>query len=57
MRQLRQELVQFLLALVQLAAAGVVNAEESHNAVDNEQAVLIADEELGDLVKELHLMF
>lgn len=57
MRQLRKELVQFLLALIQLAAAGVVNAEESHNAVDNEQAVLIADEELGDLVEELHLMF
>lgn len=56
-RQLRQELVELLLALVQLATTGVVDAEESHDAVDDEQAVLVADKELGDLVQQLHLVF
>jgi len=56
MRQLRQELIELLLALVQLASASVIDSEQGHDAVDDEETVLIADEELGDLVEELHLM-
>ena len=57
MGQLRQKLIELLLALVQLSTACVVDAEESHDAIDDEQAVLVTDEELGDLVQELHLVF
>lgn len=57
MRELRQELVELLLTLVELTTASVVNTEQCHNAVDDEQTVFVADEELGDLVQELHLMF
>ena len=49
-RELRKELVELLLTLVELTTASVVDAEECHDAVDDEQAVLITDEELGDLV-------
>jgi hypothetical protein len=55
-RQLGQELIEFLLAFVQLTTTGVVNSEERHDAVDDEEAILVANEELSDLVQELHLV-
>jgi hypothetical protein len=56
MRQFREELVELLLALIELTTADVVNTEQSHDAVDDEETVLVADEVFGDLVEELHLM-
>jgi hypothetical protein len=56
MRQLRKELVELLLTLVQLTAASIVDAKQGHDTVDDEETVLVANEELGDLVQELHLM-
>ena len=41
-----QELVELLLALGQLAAAAVVDAEAIHDAVDDEEAVLVRGEGL-----------
>lgn len=57
MRKLGQKLVEFLLTLIELTATSVVDAKESHDAVDDEQAVLVADEELGNLVQQFHLVF
>lgn len=56
-RQLREKLVKLLLTLIQFATTGVVDTKECHDAVDDEKAVLVADEELGDPVQQLHLMF
>jgi hypothetical protein len=56
MRQLRQELVEFLLPLIQFATASVVDSKKRHNAVDNEETVLIANKEFGNFVQELHLV-
>lgn len=55
-RQLRQELVQFLLSVRQLAAAAVVDAETGHDAVDYEQTVLVAGEGGGERVQEFELV-
>lgn len=57
MRQLREKLVEFLLALVQFTPTGVVDTKKSHDAVNDEEAVLIADKVLSDSIQELHLMF
>ena len=57
MRQLGQELVELLLALVEFSAAHKVDPEESHDAVDDQEAVLIAHEVLGDLVEQFELVF
>lgn len=56
MRQLGEELVELLLALIQLTTTSVVNAEECHDAVDDKKAILVTDKEFGDLVQELHLV-
>jgi hypothetical protein len=56
MCQLRQELVELLLALVQLTTASIVDTKQGHDAVDDEKSVFISDEELGDFVQELHLV-
>jgi hypothetical protein len=56
-RQLRQELVELLLTLVQLATTSVIDTKQGHDTVDDEQAVLVTDKVLGDLVQKLHLMF
>ena len=56
MRQLRKELVELLLSLIQLATADVVHTEQGHDAVDDEKAILIIYEILGNLVEEFHLM-
>lgn len=56
MGQFRKELVEFLLALVELATTGIVDAKQGHDAVDDEEAVFVADEEFCDFVEELHLM-
>lgn len=57
MSHLRQELIELLLALIQLSTADIVHTEESHDAVNNEKTVLVADEVFGDFVEELHLVF
>lgn len=56
MRQLRKKLIQLLLALIQLTAASVVDSKEGHDAIDDEETILISHEELSNLVQELHLM-
>jgi hypothetical protein len=56
MCQLREELVQLLLPLIEFTAARVVDTKESHDTVDDEQPILIADKELGDFVEKFHLM-
>jgi hypothetical protein len=56
MRQLRQELVELLLPLVQLATTSVVDSKKRHDAVNDEETVLVTNKELGDLVQELHLV-
>lgn len=57
MGQLGQELVELLLAFIEFSPSHKIHPEKSHDAVDYQQAVLVAHEELGDLVEELHLMF
>jgi hypothetical protein len=57
MCQFREELVELLLAFIELTTANIVDAEQSHDAVDDEETVLVADKVLGDLVEKLHLMF
>jgi hypothetical protein len=56
MRQLRKELVELLLALVQFTTASVVDSEQGHNTVNDEKSVFVTNEELGNLVQELHLV-
>lgn len=56
MSQLREKLVQLLLALVELASADIVDAEECHDAVDDEETILVAHKEFGNLVEKLHLV-
>jgi len=56
MRQLREELVELLLALVEFTTTCIIDTKQGHDAVDDEQSVLIADEEFGDFVEKLHLM-
>lgn len=55
-RKLRQELIELLLTLVKLTTTSVVDTEQCHDAVDDEQTVFVANKELGDLVQKLHLM-
>jgi hypothetical protein len=54
--QLGEKLIEFLLTLIELTTAYIINPEERHDAVDDQEAVLITDEELGDLVEEFQLM-
>lgn len=56
MREFREELVEFLLSLIELTTPSIVDAKERHDAVDDQKAVLVADKELCDFVQELHLM-
>jgi hypothetical protein len=56
MRQFGKKLVEFLLTFIQLSSTSVVNSKEGHDAVDDEETVLVPDEELGNLVQKLHLM-
>lgn len=57
MCQLRQELVELLLTLTQLTTTSIVDSKQSHYAVNDEQAIVVTDEVLGDFVEKLHLMF
>lgn len=50
MRQFRQELIQLLLPVRQLATAAVVDAETGHDAVDYEETVFVAGEGRGERV-------
>ena len=56
MGELREELVEFLLPLIQLTTPSIVDTKERHDAVDDQKPVLIANEELCDFVQELHLV-
>jgi hypothetical protein len=56
MCQFGEELVELLLALIKLTTADKVDTKQSHDAVNDEETVLIADKVLGDLVEEFHLM-
>ena len=56
-RQLGQELVELLLAFIELSTSDKVNPEKGHDAVNDQQAVLVGHEELGDLVEKFQLMF
>jgi hypothetical protein len=51
MRQFRQELIELLLTLTQFTATGIVDSEQSHDAVNYQETVFIADEELRHFVK------
>jgi hypothetical protein len=55
-RQLGKELIEFLLTLIELATADVVDAKECHDTVDDEKTVFVTDEVLGNFVQKLHLM-
>ena len=56
MCQLRQELIQLLLSIGQLATTAVVDAETGHDAVDYEEAVFVTGEGGGERVEELELV-
>ena len=56
MRQLAQELIQLLLAIGQFAAAAVIDAEAGHDAVDDEEAVVVCGEVGGEGVEEFELV-
>lgn len=45
-----------MLTLAELSSSSVVDTKESHDAVNDEKAVFVADEELGNLIQELHLV-
>lgn len=47
--QLAEELTELLLTLAELTTADVVDAEEGHQAVDDEEAVLAGGELLGEV--------
>lgn len=54
--QLGKELVEFLLALIELSATDIVDTKQGHDAVDDQETVFVIHEILGDLVEQLHLM-
>ena len=56
MCKLRQELVELLLTVGKLAATAEVNSEACHDAVDDEEAVLVARELRRKGVEKLELM-
>lgn len=56
MRQLTQKLIQLLLAICQLAAAAVVDAEASHDAVDYQEAIVVCGEVGGERVEKFELV-
>jgi hypothetical protein len=51
MGQLREELVQFLLSLIELSTAYVVYSEKRHDTVNDEKTVFVAHKEFGDLIE------
>lgn len=55
-RQLREELIELLLTLVELTPAHEVDTKQGHDAVDNQETVFVTDEEFSNLVEKLHLM-
>jgi hypothetical protein len=56
MCQLREELVELLLALVEFTTTCVIDTEKCHDTIDYEEAIFVADKEFGDFVEKLHLM-
>ena len=56
MGQLGQELVQLLLTICKFASTAVVDSEAVHDAVDDEETVLIRGERLGEGIEELELV-
>ncbi len=51
-----QKLIQFLLSIRQLATAAVIHAEAVHDAVDDEESVLIAGELHRQGIEQLQLV-
>ena len=45
------------MTFIKFTTSNVVNSEECHDTVDDQESVLIVDEKLGDFVQKLHLMF
>jgi hypothetical protein len=56
MCQLGEKLVELLLALIEFTTTCVIDTEKSHDAVDDKQPVLIANEKFGDFIEKFHLM-
>ena len=56
MCQSREELVELLLALGQLATAAVVDTEAVHDAVDDQEPVLIGSKGLRKCIEKVHLV-
>lgn len=56
MAQLGKELVEFLLALIELTAARVIHAEERHDAVYDEEAILVAGEAARKEIEQFMLV-
>ena len=56
MGQLGQELVQLLLALAEFSTTAVVDAEGGHDAVNDEETVVVGGEIDAEVIQELQLM-
>lgn len=56
MRQLRQELIEFLLAIGQFPTATVVDAEAVHYTVNDEEAVFVGCKTRGESVQQFQLV-
>lgn len=56
MRQLGKKLVELLLAIGEFSAPAVIDAETSHDAVDDEQTVLVGREVCRKSIEKLKLM-
>lgn len=56
MRQLRQELIEFLLAIGQFPTAAVVDAEAVHDTVNDEEAVFVGCKIRGESVQQFQLV-
>lgn len=54
--QLREELIELLLAIGEFSTTAVVDAETVHDTVDDEEAVLVAGEGLGERVEQFELV-
>ena len=55
-RQTVEELIELLLTFRELSAPAIVDPEAVHDAVDDQESVLVASERLGKRVQEFELM-
>ena len=56
MSQLGQKLIELLLTICKFSTTTVVHTETVHNAVDDEETILITCKRLGKCIKQLQLM-